>query len=109
MQKDWNPSRFLWNVAQSRSVLVGSRASGGVTDTLIARDLQTNAPAAGPGAPEAYKATCMSRHDDHMMRRQRLTRAQWEKEIDKMTGWGAPVNAAGRPAIVDYLAACFKP
>jgi hypothetical protein len=44
-----------------------------------------------------------------MMRQQRLTRAQWEKEIDKMTGWGAQVNTADRPAIVDYLAGQFKP
>jgi hypothetical protein len=67
----------------------------------------TNAPVVG--IPDAYKAACMSCHDDHMMRQQRLTRAQWEKEIDKMTGWGAEVSASDRPAIVDYLAGQFKP
>jgi hypothetical protein len=51
----------------------------------------------------------MSCHDDHMMRMQHLTRAQWEKELDKMTGWGAPLSAADRPGVVDYLSSQYKP
>ena len=59
--------------------------------------------------PDAYKAACIACHDDHMMRQQHLTRAQWDREIDKMTGWGANVSPSDKPAIVDYLASQFKP
>jgi len=99
MQEEWNPSGYLWNVAQPRSVLISAvkPAAGAVSD------------ASGVTVPEAYKAACMSCHDDHMMRQQHITRAQWEKEMDKMIGWGADVKASDRPAIVDYLAAQFKP
>jgi len=99
MQEEWNPSGYLWNVAQPKSVLISAQAPTAAAASN----------AAGVSVPEAYKAACMSCHDDHMMRQQRLTRAQWEKEIDKMTGWGADVKAADRPAIVDYLAGQFKP
>jgi hypothetical protein len=99
MQEDWNPSGYLWNVAQPRKVVVSSKLNH--TDVN-----QTINPVT---IPEAYKAACMSCHDDHMMRMQHLTRAQWEKELDKMTGWGAPLNAADRPAVVDYLSSQYKP
>jgi hypothetical protein len=97
MREEWNPSGYLWNVAQPRRVLI---SEGLAEDTL---------PPAAFSAPEAYQAACISCHDDHMVRQQRLTRGQWEKEIDKMTGWGAQVSASDRATIVDYLASQFKP
>lgn len=100
MQEDWNPSGYLWNVAQPRNVLISAVKPA----SAVASD------AAGiVSVPDAYKAACMACHDDHMMRQQRLTRAQWEKEMDKMAGWGADVKASDRSAIVDYLAGQFKP
>jgi uncharacterized protein YbdZ (MbtH family) len=44
-----------------------------------------------------------------MMRQQRLTRAQWDRELAKMSGWGAPVKPEQREAILDYLSSSFKP
>lgn len=43
------------------------------------------------------------------MRQQKLTRAQWDREVTKMTNWGAPVKPEGREALLDYLAERFKP
>jgi cytochrome c553 len=60
-------------------------------------------------APEGYKAACFGCHDDHMMRQQRLTRAQWDREVAKMTGWGAPVRPEQRDVLLDYLSARYKP
>ncbi len=100
MQEEWNPSGYLWNVAQPRSVTVSAQKPA---TPAVATG------AAGVTVPAAYKAACMSCHDDHMMRQQRMTRAQWEKELDKMTGWGAQVSATDRPAVVDYLSGQFKP
>ena len=99
MQEDWNPSGYLWNVAQTRKVLVSAK----LTHT------DSNETVKPMTVPDAYQAACMSCHDDHMMRMQHLTRAQWEKELDKMTGWGAPLSAADRPGVVDYLSSQYKP
>jgi hypothetical protein len=42
-------------------------------------------------------------HNDDVIRQQRLTRAQWNAEINKMAGWGARVDDAGRNALLDYF------
>ena len=36
-------------------------------------------------------------------------RAQWDAEINKMTGWGAKVSDQDRSALLDYLAARYGP
>ncbi len=44
-----------------------------------------------------------------MMRQQQLTRAQWDREVTKMTGWGATVRPEQRELLLDYLSARYKP
>ena len=102
MQQEWNPSGYLWNVAQARPVVVSATVPAGSTLPALA--------ATPEGAtPPGYQAGCLGCHDDHMMRQQKLTRAQWDREVTKMTGWGAEVKAEDRNALLDYLAAHFKP
>ena len=48
-------------------------------------------------------------HGQDMIAEQNLTRAQWEREVDKMTRWGAAVTPDDRPAIVDFLFRTFGP
>ena len=48
-------------------------------------------------------------HDDDVIRQQRLTRAQWDREINKMTGWGAEVKDEDRDSILDYLFSNYGP
>jgi len=98
LQQEWNPSGYLWNVAQPRQVTIGKSAPP------VAAAAQ---PADIP-APDSYKA-CLTCHDDHMMRQQRITRAQWDREVTKMTGWGADVKPETRGALIDFLTARFKP
>jgi hypothetical protein len=43
-----------------------------------------------------------------MMQQQHLTGAQWDREINKMTGWGAQVRPQDREAILNYLSNRFK-
>ena len=38
---------------------------------------------------------------------QRLNKAAWGKEVDKMMKWGAEVDPKDRDALVDYLSANF--
>ncbi|HME05853.1 MAG TPA: molybdopterin-dependent oxidoreductase [Bryobacteraceae bacterium] len=99
LNEEWNPSGYLWNVAQPFKVVVSERA---------AESLATSTVPAGP-YPNGYKAACFTCHDEHMMVQQHLTRAQWEREVNKMTGWGAHINAQDREEILNYLSGQFKP
>lgn len=98
LSEEWNPSGYLWNVAQPVSVTVAAKAP--------AVPVQPSPAAAS--APDALKTACFGCHDDHMMQQQHLTRAQWDREIDKMTGWSAPIKRENREAILDYLSSQFK-
>jgi hypothetical protein len=64
-------------------------------------------PAATP--PDVYRTACALCHDEDIVRQQRLTRAQWNAEIEKMIGWGAKVSAGDRAALLDYLSSNYRP
>lgn len=48
---------------------------------------------------------CQMCHTIEMVNRLRLTPAQWNAEVDKMVGWGAPVPPEDRDRLVAFLAA----
>jgi len=48
---------------------------------------------------------CAPCHSLRLVDSQRLSRAVWNKEIDKMAGWGAKIQ--DREALLEYLAANF--
>jgi sulfite oxidase len=100
LQQAWNPNGYLWNVAQGRSVTVANTRPPALT---------ASQPADQKATPDGYKAACGGCHDEHMMRQQHLTRAQWDREITKMSGWGADVKPENRESILDYLSSGFKP
>jgi hypothetical protein len=62
------------------------------------------------GAMQA-KATsaCLECHEARIILQQRLSKAAWTKEVDKMTKWGATYDPADRDALIDYLSANFPP
>ena len=64
-----------------------------------------------PAGPMQAKATtaCMECHEARIILQQRLSKAAWTKEVDKMTKWGAVVDSADRDALIDYLSANFSP
>ncbi|HXM68729.1 MAG TPA: hypothetical protein VN911_18520 [Candidatus Acidoferrum sp.] len=63
-----------------------------------------------PGAMQAKATTaCTECHEARIILQQRLTKAAWTKEVDKMTKWGAVVDAADRDALIDYLSTNFSP
>lgn len=100
LEPEWNPNGYLYNAAQPRSVQISKTRPAEpapVTETAIVPE------------PEGYKASCFGCHDDHMMSQQRLTRAQWDREVAKMKGWGANVKSEQRDGLLDYLAARYKP
>jgi DMSO/TMAO reductase YedYZ molybdopterin-dependent catalytic subunit len=99
LSQEWNPSGYLWNVAQPVAVTISAQAPSSAV-------AETTAPETA--YPDGYKAACFSCHDEHMMQQQHLNGAQWDREINKMTGWGAQVKTQDREAILNYLSNRFK-
>ena len=56
-----------------------------------------------------YKRACLGCHDDDLIEAQRLSRAGWIREVDKMIRWGADVAPSDKDALVDYLTARYPP
>jgi mono/diheme cytochrome c family protein len=74
----------------------------------------TNAPdptaslAAGKGA-EVMRAQCLTCHGMDLIEQQRLAKAGWTREVEKMVRWGANVSDADKEPLVEYLAASYGP
>jgi len=95
--QEWNPSVYLWNVVQQVRVNVGGQPA-----------IPQNPPAAPyEPFPEKVKASCIGCHGEEMISGQKLTRPQWEREVDKMKSWGATVKPEDRSEIIDYLLGQF--
>src|SRR5438270_13942834 len=64
-----------------------------------------------PSGPMQTKATtaCTECHDARIILQQRLSKAAWGKEVDKMVKWGAVVDPADRDPLIDYLSSNFPP
>jgi hypothetical protein len=96
--QEWNPSGYGWNVVPRVRV-----------DT-VSRDLAIDQPRPAvettPVGPKGFGA-CLSCHGEDVIKQQHLTRAQWDREINKMTNWGAQVKPEDRNAFLDYLFANF--
>jgi cytochrome c5 len=61
------------------------------------------------GTEAIYKRACYTCHEDDLIQAQRLTRAGWTREVDKMVRWGAVVNDVERDALIEYLTARYPP
>ncbi len=90
MAQEWNPSGYQWNAIHQ----VASETAP-----------VAQAPAIEP--PAVYKATCVGCHDEGPVRKQRLSRAQWEAEVGKMQRWGAPVKPETKDELLNYLTSRF--
>lgn len=96
LSQEWNPSGYLWNVVHQ--VRVNIAAPGPAAE---------EAATPAPPFPENVKQACIGCHGEDMITGQKLTRAQWEREVDKMVRWGATVKPTGRSAIIEFLAEHF--
>ena len=70
--------------------------------------LRGQPPDLPPGPAQAkIRTACLECHDASIIVQQRLSKAAWTKEIDKMIKWGALVEAADRDSFIDYLSTNF--
>ena len=61
-----------------------------------------------PGPQQAkMKTACLECHDSGIIVQQRLGKAAWTKEVDKMIKWGAVVDPGDRDAFIEYLSENF--
>jgi len=72
--------------------------------------LRAQAPDLPPG-PMQQKVTtsCTECHESRIILQQRLSKAAWTKEVDKMIKWGAVVDPADRDSFIEYLSSHFPP
>jgi DMSO/TMAO reductase YedYZ molybdopterin-dependent catalytic subunit len=96
--EDWNPSGYLYNVVHQVRVEVGASAAPPPVQPAMTI----------PQFPPQVKAACVGCHGEEMVAGQKLTRGQWEREVDKMVRWGAQVKPADRDALIEFLAGHFK-
>lgn len=98
MEQEWNPSGYLWNVVQRVGV-------------DVVRELRSvvPSPASAPAQTSPVISACTGCHGDDVIRQQRLTRAQWDREVTKMTGWGARLRDEDRAGLLDFLFTNFGP
>src|SRR3954471_20074953 len=54
-------------------------------------------------AKKAEQRECIACHGLRFIHTQRLSRAAWQKELDKMAGWGAEMK--DKQLLLDYLTA----
>src|SRR5579864_5798129 len=61
-----------------------------------------------PGAMQGKATTaCTECHEARIIVQQRLSKAAWTREVDKMVKWGAVVDASDHDALIDYLSTNF--
>jgi hypothetical protein len=85
-----------------RSALLGSGILIVVFGLLMEVQAQSPEMPAGPMQQKVTTA-CTECHESRIILQQRLSKAAWAKEVDKMIKWGAVVDAADRDGFIDYL------
>ena len=105
--------RFLVQIAVSLAAVVFIVLMGSFDRSFAAEDAKTTPSytAELPPGPMQAKATaaCTECHEARILLQQRLSKAAWTKEVDKMTKWGALVDPADRDGLIDYLSTNFSP
>ena len=75
---------------------------------LSVLQLWSQSPDLPPGPVQGkVRTACLECHDSHIIVQQRLSKAAWTKEVDKMIKWGAVVDASDRDPLIDYLSSNF--
>src|SRR5579863_8104908 len=96
--------RAIWKVS---TIGVLAVASFSLAQSSGPEKVMADLPA-GPMQAKAITA-CTECHEARIILQQRLSKAAWTKEVDKMTKWGAVVDPADRDALIDYLSSNFSP
>ena len=67
------------------------------------------APPRNADGPGFFERRCLACHGADIVEQQRLSRAGWVREVEKMIRWGATVADSERDTLIDYLTSTFGP
>jgi hypothetical protein len=101
----WRPNAML----KPNPVFKRSAIAALLFSALAAPFLRAQSNGELPAGPMQAKATtaCAECHEARIIVQQRLSKAAWTKEVDKMTKWGALVDPQDHDALIDYLSTNF--
>ncbi len=71
-----------------------------------APNMASNSAPTGHGA-ELMRAQCLKCHGDDLIQQQRLSKAGWTREVEKMMRWGAEIQESDKDHLVEYLTASY--
>lgn len=98
-------SRKLWAISLSAAVIVLPAFLASAQKNSPVRQAE-DLPA---GVMQAKATTsCLECHEAPIILQQRLSKAAWAKEVDKMVKWGAVVDPNDRDPLIDYLSSNFS-
>jgi len=103
LEQEWNPAGYGWNVVPRVGIDVVQELSAASNPAQPSGSNIAQPAGSSIAQPAGLQTACGVCHGDDVIRQQRLTRAQWDRELNKMTGWGAKVNADERDGILNYL------
>lgn len=96
--QEWNPSGYQNNAVHRIGVAVVS----GEPQAAGAPSHPQTAPSPA-SFPASVRTGCLPCHGSDVMEQQRLSRAQWDREVEKMRTWGAEVKPEDKSALLDFL------
>ena len=78
----------------------------GLLPVLAAQSASNPELPAGP-LQANVRTSCTECHESRIIVQQRLSKAGWTKEVDKMIKWGALVDPQDRDGFIDYFSTNF--
>lgn len=95
--------------ARQLTMLMAILTTVAVTTLVTAAQTETKPTEDLPAGPMQAKAivSCQECHEARIIVQQRLGKAAWTKEVDKMIKWGAVVDANDHDPLIDYLSSNF--
>ena len=116
--ESWLEDANMWMTDRAERSVRASKMRWMVTAAVVAAVLLVCVAVPGvraqsdselPAGPMQAKAStaCTECHEARIIVQQRLSKAAWTKEVDKMVKWGALVDAQDRDGLIDYLSANF--
>jgi hypothetical protein len=93
-------------IAAFHTVCVSPADLCAVSGSRSASQAETSDLPDGPGM-RIVELRCLTCHRAEIIRAQRLSTAAWQRELDKMIGWGAQVSERERNELLSYLSGMF--
>jgi cytochrome c5 len=100
---DWNPGGYLYNAVDSVRVNVGGELAASPSHVASHPPASSAASPQGDAAAELLNTRCTICHATDLIDAQRLDANGWQRELTKMTGWGAQLSPAEHDLLINYL------